>query len=418
MGNENDSLHRWGICNMAPDFLERARYKYRKDGALGLVLAGAKEPFRRRLLVEEDDAVYSRASDVIRVEEGAKSQFRYDGLHDPPHPAFIPAVDGQAIATPRDVCEFQDAVLIGSEPIINLDGRYISPSAIGTAKARQDGWKERETFAANVSLTDAILGSYARTRPTSTVDSGFLLTGFFTGFGHWTFEVLPKLWAYEAYMRETGEEPTLIIRGELSSWQRESLSLLGYPLESLQQTGSDPVHVQQLLVPSHRFLTWSQIPTYPSMRDLQWVRNRMRQNVSPGSGSFGDRIFISRADAPRRRLHNRREVLEVLEEYAFEVYEPGRLSFSDQVRLFSNAEMVVGPYGAGLSNVIFGEDPTLLEMVLDAEENIHHYVLANLLDIDYEYVSCLPHAQAGGEFRHSDLEVDTDRLREVLESIL
>ena len=402
---------------MAPKLLERARYKYRKDGALGLIHAGVKEPFRRRLLVHGDD-VFAQASTVVRVTDGAESEIRYDGRHDPPHPAFISAVDGQATATPRVVCAFRDAMLIGKEPIISLDGRYVPPSAIGTAQARQDGWKERETFAANVPFTDAVLGSYTRRRPRSTVETGFLLTGFFTGFGHWTFEVLPKLRAYEAYVRETGDTPIILVRGELASWQRDSLALLGYPPESIRQTGSEPVHVQRLLVPSHRFLTWSQIPSYPSTRDLQWVRDRMTQSVSPGSESFGDRVFISRADAPRRHVRNRREVIDVLEEYDFEVYEPGRLSFADQVRLFSGAAFVVGPYGAGLSNVIFGEEPTLVELVLDAPENIHHYVLANLLGIDYEYVPCLPHGEPGVERRHHDLEVDTETLTEVLESML
>ena len=401
---------------MAPNLLDRARYKYRKDGALGLLRASAKEPFRRRRLIDGDD-VYAHASTVVRVTDGSESEIQYDGRHERPHPAFIQAVDGQATATPRDVCEFRDAILMGSEPIISLDGKFIPPSAIGTAQARQDGWKERETFTANVPLTDAVLGSYARPRPTSKIETGFLLTGFFTGFGHWTFEVLPKLRAYEAYTAKTGEEPTILTRGELTSWQRDSLALLGYPPESIRQTGSELVHVQRLLVPSHRFLTWSQIPTYPSTRDLRWVREQITQNVSPGSESFGDRIFISRADAPRRHVWNRREVLKVLEEYDFEVYEPGRLSFADQVRLFSSPEIVVGPYGAGLSNVIFAEDPTLVELVLDADQNIHHYVLANLLDIDYEFVPSLPRSESDVELRHRDLKVDTETMREVLESI-
>lgn len=404
---------------MASDLLERANAKCRRDGVSGLLelvaLVGVKEPVRRYSTVRADD-VASYAKRVVTVEDGSTSEIAYDGQFDPPYPPQLEAVEGKAVATPRLRCEFRDATVVGTTPLVRVDGKYVDPSTMGTTGGTGSRWNERKTFHHNVSLGDLLRRSHSRSRAASTLESAFLLTGQFDEFGHWTYEILPKLRVYEEYVAETGSEPTILTKANLSSWQRESLALLGYPSDSLHHVGDGPIRVDRLLVPSHRYLTWSYVPTYPSPDDLRWVRDRILGTLPPSTDDFGDRIFVSREDAPRRHVRNRGAVFEVLEEYDFESHEPGRLSFADQARLFSGANLVVGPYGAGVSNVVFAEDADFVELVVDAKKNIHHYILANLLGIDYEYVRCRPHREPGVKTRNSDLVVDTERLREVLEA--
>jgi len=40
------------------------------------------------------------------------------------------------------------------------------------------------------------------------------------------------------------------------------------------------------------------------------------------------------------------------------------MSFSDQVRLFSQAEIVVAPHGAGLTNILFAENLIVIELLV------------------------------------------------------
>jgi hypothetical protein len=54
--------------------------------------------------------------------------------------------------------------------------------------------------------------------------------------------------------------------------------------------------------------------------------------------------------------------MEKLESYGFDSYVLEDLSFYEQVDLFSSAEIVVGPHGAGFTNTIFADDLTLLEL--------------------------------------------------------
>ena len=404
---------------MSRNLLERGATKYRRDGFASLAWSTVKFAFRqpviRHFLVVDDEEVFSYADRLIETDGRTESTIKYSGANDPPHPSQITSVEGWATADPRVVCEFRNATLVGNRSLIRVGGKYIPPSAIGNSGVNQR--KARNTFRKTVRPRELIGGTTETTRSSAMYDTAFLLTGYFPVFGHWTFEILPKLLAYERYAQQTDTTPEIITIPELNSWQRESLALLGYAPDQVVCKPEGRVAVRRLLVPSHRYLTWTHVPSYPSRTDLKWVRDRISENVTNTTASFGNRIYISREDASRRRVRNHDAVVEVLAEYDFEVYEPGRLSFAEQVQLFTGADIVVGPYGAGVSNIVFADDIDFVELVVDEERNIHHFVLANLLDINYEYVSCRPLPTEDVEPRQRDVEVDITHLREILDTI-
>lgn len=391
--------------------------KYHRDGPGGLlrsaIVIGLERSINEYFLLSDNEDIFSYATTVIGVEGRSEAPINYDGIWDPPHPDQISTVHETLIARPRVVCEFENARLYGSQPVIGVDGKFIAPESIGPSTVC---WRGRKSFHKNVRLSEVLSDRGEVENPD--LESAFLLTGgLYDGYGHWPHEVLPKLRTYEEYTRKTGTDPVLITSGDLSTWQRELLSLMGYPSDTFQEKDARSLDVGTLLVPSHRYLTWTHLPSGPSLRDIEWVRDRIKSNVSESGTSFGDRIFVSREDAPRRHVHNRDEVRDVLEDYDFELYEPGRLTVADQVRLFSNAELIVGPTGAGLSNVIFAEDANVVELVVDTEEPIQYYILADMCGLNYEYVPCQP-LQPDGLLRHSDMEVDPSQLQTVLESVL
>ena len=65
------------------------------------------------------------------------------------------------------------------------------------------------------------------------------------------------------------------------------------------------------------------------------------------------RLYISRSDAHGRRITNENTIVEYLLSIGFESVYPGKLSMEEQVSLFSQAECVVGPHGAAMSNLTF-----------------------------------------------------------------
>lgn len=68
------------------------------------------------------------------------------------------------------------------------------------------------------------------------------------------------------------------------------------------------------------------------------------------------RIFLSRKKASTRRRYNEGEVIDCLNKYNFKEVFTERLTVTEQVNLFYNAEFVVGATGAAFSNILFCND--------------------------------------------------------------
>jgi hypothetical protein len=66
------------------------------------------------------------------------------------------------------------------------------------------------------------------------------------------------------------------------------------------------------------------------------------------------RIFVTRPAGAGRTIVNEADVLGLLLPLGFEILDPGRLSFAEQVSTFASASHVIGIHGAGLTNVVFG----------------------------------------------------------------
>ncbi len=77
------------------------------------------------------------------------------------------------------------------------------------------------------------------------------------------------------------------------------------------------------------------------------------------------RLWISREHFldPRRRIQNIDEIEPILSRYGFERVTLEDLSFGEQVRLFSEAEIVAGSHGAGFSNIIFCPKNTRIVLI-------------------------------------------------------
>ncbi|EMA57677.1 capsular polysaccharide biosynthesis protein-like protein [Halorubrum kocurii JCM 14978] len=100
--------------------------------------------------------------------------------------------------------------------------------------------------------------------------------------------------------------------------------------------------------------------------------------------------------------------MEVLKPYGFERYHLEDRSLAENVRLFNSADMVIGPHGAGLTDIIFTEDCTLVEL-FGARLNKVYEKLSKTLEIEYNPMYC----QSEG----ADIIVDTAALEEQMNTI-
>jgi capsular polysaccharide biosynthesis protein len=129
---------------------------------------------------------------------------------------------------------------------------------------------------------------------------------------------------------------------------------------------------------------------YGNHGDIREVRRRLGLDGSRGARGTR-RLFVSRRDAAKRRVVNEDALTFALRGLGFEVVVPGALSFSEQVEAFSEAEIVVGPHGAGLANALFmPEGSAMLELHHPDFGKPYYRRLAATLDIHYRGLACEP----------------------------
>lgn len=122
------------------------------------------------------------------------------------------------------------------------------------------------------------------------------------------------------------------------------------------------------------------------------------------------RILISRRAAQKRRLQNEDKLAEVLAQFGFARYALEEMPFPAQVRLFRDAEIVVAPHGAGLTNTVFSKSCKILELFPCAP--LYHYRWL-AVSLGHNYMNlCAAH----GVDKNADVSTTVDCVVERLQS--
>jgi capsular polysaccharide biosynthesis protein len=194
---------------------------------------------------------------------------------------------------------------------------------------------------------------------------GAFLLGGIANYCHWMLDFLPRV----EFVASLPPEARIIVNKDLAPYQRETLEMFGVAPERLVTLDYPGVYsFSRLLVPS----ICSQSGTSPRIMTLQphvvdWLRRAILPRALPDGPPKADRrLFISRAsEAPAaRRLINHAEVIDAVSRLGFEVVELQRMGVLEQARLFAEAAIVVGPHGAGMTNMAFApQGATLIELL-------------------------------------------------------
>lgn len=121
------------------------------------------------------------------------------------------------------------------------------------------------------------------------------------------------------------------------------------------------------------------------------------------------RIYITRRTAPGgRRITNEPAVVALLELFGFQPHALETLSLPEQIELFYDAEAVVAPHGAGLTNMLFADSLDVVELHPASTVMPHYYLMARSLGHRYS------HLCANQPDRHSSFEVDLSTLESLL----
>jgi len=172
----------------------------------------------------------------------------------------------------------------------------------------------------------------------------FLAKNYCYNYYHWMFEFLPQIELLRRSGIDIGSIDKFAVNHCCFPFQRETVSLLGIPLEKIVETDNNNNHIQarQLLVSS------------VIRESTKWACDFLRReflNDSIIGLQKKQRIFIPRKE--KRRVINEDELVAVLTKFGFKSVAPESLSVAEQVSLFAAAEVVIGAHGAALTNTVF-----------------------------------------------------------------
>jgi hypothetical protein len=215
--------------------------------------------------------------------------------------------------------------------------------------------------------------------------------------GHWLMDGVLRLAVLEA--AGLAKETRLILPNLLPKFT-EPIETLGYGPERYDGLQDGHWEAEHLLVPSY-----VAPPGYMRPWACRWLRNRLGLEDKPAGKR---RLWISRSRARWRRLVNEEELLPIVKKAGFETVELERMSFREQVKLYSQAGVIAGPHGAGMTDLLFAPHGTrVLEFFSPGFVNPVFYSMANALGQEYGYAV----GETLAEDRHPGGSKDLDHFR-------
>lgn len=247
------------------------------------------------------------------------------------------------------------------------------------------------------------------------------------GYFHWITEVIPRLFILKKYLAESS-----IILPKISNgiWNKESLlrSLFNrnahelnyrnpsFYLDSLQPfeiykleflESNEYLKVEKLMLPSS--LAPSGNYNDELIRDVSlFYTNYFKPTIK--IKSLGNKFYISREKARKRKVLNEGKLQEVLNKYDITTIYYEDFNFADQVRIAQQAKLIISIHGANLTNTMFMKKKSfILEFRRNEDHHFNCYFsLASAVNVHYLYQNCEFDGNLDLSVYNNNLKVDIE----------
>jgi Glycosyltransferase 61 len=185
----------------------------------------------------------------------------------------------------------------------------------------------------------------------STTD--YIMARSFDNYYHWLVQTIPGLdWS----ARNIGAGNVTLLSGDLKPWQAETLEILGY--DRVSRIVLDPGH--HYSIPRLEYSEFQNGSTaFEISLSAQRIYDRLAAAAMDGTPANTEILYVARTDSVNRAAENEEALIGLLEAEGVRVVVPGSLSVRQQVNLFGKTRAVIGPHGAGLTNIVFCRPGTI-----------------------------------------------------------
>ncbi len=212
------------------------------------------------------------------------------------------------------------------------------------------------------------------------IEEGICMFGLASyNYYHFSVEILSRLAYVDRFPKMRGLP--IIVDGIVSTVPNmmkllETVNQYGHPVIFIKNTCL--YRVRRLIYPSYN--TWMPINVKDRILapdDYLIAKSaveNLREAVLAGVENMPFRkIYLSRMNMGNVRLKNEKTVRDLFEKYGFEIVYPERLSFVEQVRIFSEARYVAGAVGGAMTNLVYCSPGSQLICILPEEFKFHLY---------------------------------------------
>jgi capsular polysaccharide biosynthesis protein len=190
-------------------------------------------------------------------------------------------------------------------------------------------------------------------------------------------------------------------------FHRESLALLGLIPSRMIDSASqaffcaDTIYVPSFLTKIEPWIT-------------QWLRDTLlAPALKHSSLHTRKRLYISRKQASYRKVANEPALIDLLKKNDFTEICLEDYSLSGQIALFHDAQAIVAPHGAGLTNLTFSEcDAFVLELISDGLDSTRYESIARNRSLQYYKLRCALVEPANT--LSTDIKVDLNAVEDLL----
>ncbi|MBW4666038.1 MAG: glycosyltransferase family 61 protein [Cyanomargarita calcarea GSE-NOS-MK-12-04C] len=243
------------------------------------------------------------------------------------------------------------------------------------------------------------------------------ISGYCTVFHQWTnnyyhtiIDNIPRFYltCQQELIQNQTEEVKLIHSRYISEMDKFFLSKFITPNVKITPVKKDKLYQIDKLIFS-TFLTRDSIGYLPKAYREEFVSKYTPKRLRKKN----HRIYISRESAYNgRHILNEEELLKVINQFGFQKIILESMSISEQIELFYDAEAVIAPHGAGLTNIIFSENIKVLELFPCPVITTHYYFISKSVGHTYQYCSATENTH------NSNFVVDVMQVKMHLEALL
>lgn len=189
-------------------------------------------------------------------------------------------------------------------------------------------------------------------------------------YGHWIAEQIPQLRAIEAIQNITKEKITILINQRPASWQLESLQLLGYGADDIEQHNKPGIQIGTLVISSLRAVHSRGMEFDPKAR--RWAAERLGSSVRVAQSEHpvGRNVAYFRTQQKTRTVANIMDGRKVIQGFGFVEDEDRLSSLSEVIEQTKEVENFLATTGSNVMRMMYSNRlRNLIEIIAP-----HYYV--------------------------------------------